>query len=425
VKGIALTLLVACGGSDGPPPPPAPIVNSMTPTSGTWGTQVTIDGANFGAVEGTTAVAFAGVGAAGFVVDTWNPSEITGRVAFPATGDVTVQSSAGTADAGTFTTSEPWAPSAPLDVTELDQEVVLSTGDVAALYSDYELASSPTLAVFSGSAAGAYPLDDLTVPFAAQLVEADDHTPEAIATKPDGTIEMYGVSSATLTSAATGLTGTVLAAGRDATGVYAWINAAAGVERARPGTTWTIDRGPFAPAFPPVSAAIAADGTLWIAVSEPAGTNLAYVSLQTLAPAASSFAAIERADPTSYADAISQAQITIASDGVHVLVAATADAGGTSTALTPRLRTAAATWSDAPAVTGLVQYAFIATTLAAIVNDAQSKTTSLVPDVTTPATAQLIPVWPVQSDAVIIDAAGAAHPLISNGDVTYALAPPS
>ena len=402
----------------------------MTPLTGYWGTEVTIDGENFGAVAGTGSVQVAGTGANGFVLDTWNDTEITGRIAFPATGMFSIQTGNGEVDAWPFTTMDPYVPSSSLDVSQLVEALAVSTGDVAGLYQEYELTNEPTLAVFSGSAAGAYPIDDLvdtatpSAPMIARLVEADDQTPEVIATKPDGTIAAFAIQGSSIAATATGLTGTVVAAARDATGVYAWIATASGVERVRPGAPWTVDRGPFVPADAPLDGAIAADGTLWIAVSEPAGTNLAYVSLQVLSPAASAFSALERADPTSYADEISQAHIILAPDGVHAVVLATADAGGTPTSLTPRQRTAAATWSAAPTMSGLVQYGFIGATLGAIVNDATAKTTSLVPDVTMPAGAQVIPVWPMQSEGFVVDSADQAHPLITNGSVRYALTPP-
>lgn len=340
-----------------------------------------------------------------------------------------VETAAGVAEIGAFTTTEPWTPSDAFDVAQLVRARVLSTGETAALFHEVELSNEAALAVFGGAGAGTYPLanlvdpTDMTSPLAARLVEADDHSPEVVATEQDGTVVVFGISGASLTTTATGLTGTVVAADRDATGIYAWIATAAGVSRARPGTPWTIDRGPFAPTYGVLAGAVTSDGTLWVVESEPAGAGAAFVSLQTLAPTATDFAALERAAPTSYTGQISAAVLLLGGDGVHALVSATADAGGTATTLTPRLRTADSTWSDAPALPGLVQYAFIGTTLAAIVNDVQAKSTSLVADVTMPATAQVIPVWPVLSEGVAIDTGGRAHPLVTNGTVAYALTP--
>lgn len=423
-----LLALAACGGASDPPLPPAPIVSALAPQTGPWGTQVTIDGANFGPATGTGVVAFAGsVGANGFVVDTWDDREIRGRVAFPATGEMTVQTRAGQGSAGTFTTTAPWSPSAPIDVAKPIAGLVLSTGKSVGLFHEYELGNHATLAVFGGGNAGAYLLDEVIDPLdasarvVARLVEADDHTPAVIATRRDRSVVLFGVHAAALTTTATGLVGDVVAAGRDATGLYAWIATAAGLARARPGATWTIDRGPFAAAAAPLDGAIAPDGTLWIVVGEPAAASQAYVAIQTLAPAATQLGAFERVDPVAYAAPLSRAQLALAGDGVHALVTATA--AGATTALAPRLRSAAATWADAPAPPGIVQYAFVGATLGAIVNDAATRSTSFVPDVAQPATAQPIPVWPVLSESVVVDAAGKLHPMVTNGTVTYALTP--
>jgi hypothetical protein len=244
-----------------------------------------------------------------------------------------------------------------------------------------------------------------------------------IATKQDGTVAELVPQAGSVVATATGLTGAVIAAGVDTTGLYAWVDTTSGLVRARAGSPWAVDRGPIAAPFAPLDAAIAADGTLWIAISEPAQGNAAFISVQTLAPDATQLPAPERVDPTSHAGAITQAQLTLAGDGTHALVAATSTDSGTSTTLSPRLRTAAATWSDAPAVTGLVQYAFVGATLAALVNDPQGKTTSLLADATMPASAQVIPVWPMQSVGIVSDGTK-VYPLIGNGSVTYALTPP-
>jgi hypothetical protein len=399
------------------------------PQSGMWGTEVTIDGAHFNGASSSGKVLFDGdVGANGFVIESWYDNEIKGRIAFPATGALSVQTAAGKADAGTFTTTMTYRPSSALDVTELVEPVVLSTGDVAALYHQYELGNMATLAVFGGAAAGTYQLaslvDDPMAPVIAHIVEADDHSPEVIATKTDNGIVALTIAGGAVTSAATGLDGTVVAAGRDATGIYAWLDTTSGLVRARPGTKWTVDRGPFATPNPLLHGAIAADGTLWLAISESASGNRAYAGVQVLGPTDTQLGAVERVDPNSYPNQISRAHVMLAADGVHALVTATADASGTPMDLTPRLRTSPSAWGDAPAVTGLVQYAFVGTTLGAIANDPAAKTTSLIADVSAPASAQVIPVWPMQSEGAAVDATGKVHPLLGTGSVSYALTPP-
>jgi len=426
---LAFVLLAACGGG-GSEPPTGPAVWSLMPQSGPWGTAVTIDGARFGtAMTGT--VAFDGqIGAAGFVVDSWYDTEIKGRIAFPASGAITIQTARGETAAGTFTTDQPWAPSAAYDVAQVSDQLVLSTGDMAALFHQYEVGNVPALAIFSGGQSGTYPLSWLCVPsdssasLPARIVEADDHTAEVIATRNDETVAVLNVQGGSIVTTPTGLTGTVLAASRDATGVYVWLDTGSMIERARPGATWTVDRGPFARPLTPLDAAVAADGTLWLTVSEPGAGNSAFVALQVLAPSDVQLGAPEHVDPTSYSGTIMQAHPVVAADGVHGVVLATASSGSAEVALPARVRSGSSTWTDAPAIAGLVQFAYAGSTLGALVNDADAKTTSLMPDVTAPTQMQVIPVWPMQSEGFALDGSGKAHPLIGNGSVTYALTPP-
>lgn len=399
---------------------------------GPWGTTVEITGANFGTVlTPGRAVAFDGAaGANGFVIDTWSDTHIKGRVAFPANGSLTVNTPSGQADAGDFTTMMTYTPSASMDVSAEVDGLVLSTGDSIGIYHEYELTNQAALAVFSGPDARVYPLDNVVDPndkygaIFAKLVEADDHTPLALATQQDHMVTAFGVSSGHLMTTSTGINGHVLAAGRDATGVYAWIDTDSGLVRARPGTTsWSTDVGPIQIAAMAIDGAIAADGTLWLVENEPGAAQKAYVSVQMLAPGATTLSTLTHADATAYANEISSARIQIAADGKQAVIAGTADAQGTPTTFATACDKTGS-WAAPPALDGLVQYAFFGQTLGAITNDAHAQTTSLVNDVTDSVSAQVIPVWPMQSAGVIVDSSGKAHPLLSNGSVTYALAPP-
>ncbi|HEX4451483.1 MAG TPA: IPT/TIG domain-containing protein [Kofleriaceae bacterium] len=417
-------VLVACGGSSGPATPVPPTISGVSPATGVWGTQVTITGTGFGVTQGTNRVVAGAAGANGFVIDTWSDTQITGRIAFPATGSIGVTNTGGTAST-TFTTTMPWTPSAALDVAELAQEIVLSTGDVAALYNEFELTPEPTIAAFTGAVKGAYPMSTLvdpqdpTAPLVAAIVEADDHTPEVLATKPDGSVAAFTVSGGTLTETPTTLSGNVVAAARDATGLYAWIETETGIELAREGSAWTA--GPvIATTYPPVAGAISSDGTLWLVVSEPGsdGTT-SYPSVETIAETGSAFSALDRAD-MAYAGDITAATILVASDNVHALVTPTAS--GVTTPLPARLRTAAATWSNAAVPTGLASYGFFGATLGAVTNDSSSAmTTALLPDVSMSTSSQAIDVWPAQSAGFAVDGSGIAHPIVDDGNVAYAL----
>ena len=177
--------------------------------------------------------------------------------------------------------------------------------------------------------------------------------------------------------------------------------------------------------YTPVTGTIAADGSLWIVVSEPGGDGTtSFASVEKLASGGSAFSAPVETDTMSYAGDITQATIQVASDSMQVIVTATASGGGTPIAVAPRARGTSGTWSAAPAVTGLVQYAFFGTTLGAVINDGSTaKTTSLVPDATMPAGAQVISVWPAQTEGFALDGSGHARPIVADGNVAYALTP--
>ena len=86
---------------------PAPAISSFTPTSGPVGTSVRVNGANFG---GTTAVAFNGTSAPGFVVDTAGTSLTVAVPTGATTGRVTVTTAGGTAVSATDFTVAAAAP---------------------------------------------------------------------------------------------------------------------------------------------------------------------------------------------------------------------------------------------------------------------------------------------------------------------------
>jgi hypothetical protein len=429
-----------------PPLPPPPVATAMTPTSGPFGTSVTIDGTDFGAAQGdVTFDACTPIDPAeqdGLEVTSWTDTEIIGRVSFPCTGALTVHTQGGASAAGTFTTAMPWNPGPGIAVTTLVTKQMLPGGTIAAIYRSLDSTTGAALAVFDGEAATSYELDniadptDLTSPIYARIAVADDGTPMVVATQNDNQVVIMTTAGGTLATAPIGISGQVFAAGRDATGVFAWIDSG-GMVRARPGasgTAWAIDRGPFVPAFQPLDGAVAADGTLWISFSEPNDDPFdheAYISLQSLAPTATALSAIERADPNSYDDVISQAHIVLADDGVHMVVVAFAKDNGTGLeSYEPALmRTAASTWSDVPlladvaTVPSYLQYVFSGTTLGVVVTDQGSQATTLVPDLSMPVE-QMIPVWPATAEGVVADGAGTLHPLVTTGTVAFAISQP-
>ena len=226
----------------------------------------------------------------------------------------------------------------------------------------------------------------------------------------------FTISGGTLTETPTMLPqGNVIAAARDATGLYAWIETTTGIVLAREGSPWTAG-SPIATPIPLVAGgAIASDNTLWIVGTDPSD----YASIATIAETGSAFSAAEHVGSAMFMDGIATASIQIASDNVHAFVTATSAGSDAPIALE---RTAAATWSEPAALAGVVAYAFFGSTLGAVTNDSSSaKTTSLVPDVTNASSAQAIDVWPAQSAGFAVDGSGVAHPIVNDGNVAYSL----
>jgi hypothetical protein len=81
---------------------PTPVITSLSPPSGLVGTEVTINGANFGATQGSSDVKFNGTSATS--CNSWSDTEIKCLVPTGATtGPVTVTTAAGTSNGLTFT----------------------------------------------------------------------------------------------------------------------------------------------------------------------------------------------------------------------------------------------------------------------------------------------------------------------------------
>jgi hypothetical protein len=245
----------------------------------------------------------------------------------------------------------------------------------------------------------------------AKLADGDDGNPVVIGTMANGVAAMYEGSAASPSD----IVGSVIAASRDDSGLYAWIAVAAGIERARPNDAWVVDRGPFVAAGSALDGAIGSDGTLWLAISEANTSNPfdyeAYSSLQSLPPAATALTDIERADPTSYDDFISRSHIVLGPDGIGMVVVAYREDNGThvETPLPVRQRSAASTWSDAPYASA---YAYAGGVLAGVVNGDHVE---LVPDMTMPNAMTQVPVDPLQAYGLVVDGSGVLRPLIGAG----------
>jgi hypothetical protein len=85
---------------------PTPSITSLSPTSGVWGSSVTITGTNFGATQGSSTVTFNGTGATTF--SSWSSTAIVATVpAGATTGDVVVTASGVASNGVVFTVTEP------------------------------------------------------------------------------------------------------------------------------------------------------------------------------------------------------------------------------------------------------------------------------------------------------------------------------
>lgn len=103
--GLTLCIMLSCS-KDIEQPTPAPVIpptiSTFSPTTGTSGTEITINGKNF---TGVTAVSFGGVGAASFSVV--NSTIITATVSTGSSGEVKIVTASGTATLAGFTYTTP------------------------------------------------------------------------------------------------------------------------------------------------------------------------------------------------------------------------------------------------------------------------------------------------------------------------------
>lgn len=232
---------------------PPPIVTSVTPLEGDYGTEVTVTGDNFddptanltlGAALQPLVYAMPPAGTASSpanVITKWSKTEIKFRYPFPADGSVGVASKSGSAQGGTFVPS--WKPGPPL-AGDFSRQPLMAVVSPAA---------GVTVAAFDGSTG---PI--LVVAKADGSLEsrAYDRGPKSILSMslyvtPAGTVDGFFSSGGMLwkltdgmgaaTTASTGVAAAFAAGGHDATGPYAWIKNGATLSRVRP-PSWTADK---------------------------------------------------------------------------------------------------------------------------------------------------------------------------------------
>ena len=425
-----ILLVTACTTS----PPPPPVVTAMSPTSGPYGTTITITGTGFGAPDtgsGSAApvdtLAFTGMPAGvaiGPVIVSWSDTQIVARAPFPAgPGTIAITSIGGETETPVFTPEGAWTPgdSASL-ATVIDAQRFADTTSVLGFD-----ATNHTELVTFGAAVASFPLDGIPAstdprsPTHARLVAAN----EVLASNTQQQLIDFTVANGALTAANTGMTGTLLAA--DASG--AWLQTFDGTKyqlsHALRGTAWAIDRGPIqVPKL--LDAELAADGTLVVAYSHDDGDifdNMANLGIARLAPAATALSTAEYPETMAWDDYIASARIRLAPDGARMIVDYSTQEYDQQKDV-PRgalARTATGAWADAQGLAaGNGPLAFTATAIAGL--DDSVGELSLVPDIGAPASAQPLSLWPAGAAALVSDGT-TLLPVVEIGDRIWAPTP--
>ncbi|MCA9644925.1 MAG: IPT/TIG domain-containing protein, partial [Myxococcales bacterium] len=274
------------GGSGGSGFDP-PAASGMSPTSGEYGSVVTITGSNLGSSARSDVQLVLGGGGEVVLTPTdsdfvhsWTEDQVSFRFAFPAEGAVAIETPQGAALAGDFQPT--WSPGTPYPIApgaSVVSSVATGSGELAVVIDT----TPPTLSRFSASAhsdaniaVSGYRKETLRL-YLGETLEvvgfalSDTSPPEILQLDPDG--------NGGLVANATGVTVSesfVLAGG--ASGAVVWFSENDQWSRARPSAgAWSIDKGPIAdpdPSAPDHAAGATSDGTLWIAHSVDSGTLL-------------------------------------------------------------------------------------------------------------------------------------------------------
>jgi IPT/TIG domain-containing protein len=426
-----------------PGPPPLPVITGMTPTTGAYGTKITITGTGLstaGTVPGKfDTVTFPGVDALLYYQGT--DTEVQLQVPFPATpGPIVLHAPGGVASTPSFTPISTWIPGPSVPAFSVVEARMIGTTLIvlglqganaslqAALFTN-DTATSYSLAGVTGSYNGAHPTD-------AHVVADDSGRFEVIATTTMAKVVVFSLFTVQPSAADTGLSGRVLAAARDASGVYAWVwipsttTTAAHLDRVRPGATatapWSSDRTiPFSKVL---DAQLAADGTLVLAYGVFSGTivdNEEKLAIGTLPPAATALASVEYPDGVSYDDYIASARLLVAGDGKRMLVTfSTQETDKVADIQHGTLsRGANGTWASTNiSPFGDDRIVFTATSIAAL--HAAYEGPSIIPDVMAANPApEVVPVWPLHVEALVMDG-DRLRPLMSSNELWF-LSPPA
>ncbi len=264
-------------GHDGVGRPP-PVIASVSPLAGDYGTEVTVTGDNFD--DATTRLVLSGgaeplsyaMPAQGTpskpsnVITKWTKTEITFRYPFPAEGVIRVTSNAGQAEGAAFVPS--WTPGTPVSGA-FDRQPLLAVVSPAV---------GTTVAAFDGVTG---PLVVIGKPDGSIETRPFQRGSSSLLTMslhvtPSGTVDGFFSSGGALwrltdatgvaTTSSTGVTAAFAAGGHDANGPYAWIKNGTTVQRVR-APSWTVEQTVTDPTpvnAPGQSIAVSPDNALFV-----------------------------------------------------------------------------------------------------------------------------------------------------------------
>ena len=277
-----------------------PTVDRFTPSTGPWGTSVTIDGSDLGDASRSAQL---NVGAAltltptSAEVERWTETQIVFRVPFPHEGLVSVETDEGSDDAGTFTPSHQIAGTLAIaGDTNVLASVSLDSGGIAlALGGD-----SLGIALFDGEDWLETELPDASVRRESlRLYATSEGALAAFALSSASPPELIGFEATAdaWEAVATGVVlseRTLLAGGPD--GASVWFTSAEGWNRARPiDGLWQLDNGPITDPYASsmlATAGATSDGALWVARARDTGSTFndkGAPFMRQLAPDATAF----------------------------------------------------------------------------------------------------------------------------------------
>lgn len=277
-----------------------PMVERFTPSTGPWGTAVTIEGRNLGDASRPASLA---VGARLSLtpdadeVQVWSETQVVFRVPFPHEGLVTLETDEGSVDAGSFTPSHEVA--GAIDIagdTDLLASVSLENGSIAVALSGDPIG----VAVFDGEAWSEAELPSAAIRTETLRLYADsagELAAFALDTASPPELIAFSTTQDEWQASPTGVLvseRTLVAGGADGASVWFW--SSEGWQRARPAEgVWQVDKGPVADPYASSrlpTAGATSDGALWVVRARDTGSTFndkGAPFMRQLAPDATAF----------------------------------------------------------------------------------------------------------------------------------------